>query len=75
MYFLSSQTLPDDQPISASKALLPNNLDDLYNSSYITKFLIVKYSKLKMTVFCDVVPCSLVEVYRRGGDDGGSKHL
>jgi hypothetical protein len=36
----------------------------------------------KMTVFWDVAPCSLVEVYRRfrGAfcnlpDDGGSKHL
>jgi hypothetical protein len=27
-----------------------------------------------MAVFCDVAPCSLVEVYRRH-DDGGSKYL
>jgi hypothetical protein len=32
-----------------------------------------------LTVFCDVAPCSLVEIYRRfrghDPDDGGSKHL
>jgi hypothetical protein len=34
---------------------------------------------LKMTVFCDVAPCSPVEVYdiseELRPDDGGSKHL
>jgi hypothetical protein len=49
------------------------------------RFQVLKAASMKITVFCDVEPCSLVEVCRRfrgasclhhqGRDDGGSKHL
>jgi hypothetical protein len=35
------------------------------------KFQLFTAASMKMTAFCDIAPCSLVDVDR----DGGSKHL
>jgi hypothetical protein len=57
-------------------------------SSVCVRFQVLTAASMKMTVFWDVAPCSLVDVYRRFRgtyclhhqgdectDDGGSKHL
>jgi hypothetical protein len=33
--------------------------------TYLVRFHVLKAASMKMTVFWDVAPCSLVEVYRR----------
>jgi hypothetical protein len=64
---LSSEGIPKEKKLYAYTFLCP----------YLTTFKLL----LKMTVFCDAAPCSLVEVNRRfrgkyclyhQGDDGGS---
>jgi hypothetical protein len=52
-------------------------------SIHLVRLQVLMAASMKMTVFWDVVPCSLVQVYRRfrcvywlhhHPDDGGSKH-
>jgi hypothetical protein len=48
---------------------------------YLVRFHVLAASIMKMTVFWDAAPCSLIEIYRRfrgvthRPDDGSSKHL
>jgi hypothetical protein len=46
----------------------------------LVRFQVLTAMRMKMTVFWDVAPCSLVEINRRfrgayRPDDGGSNHL
>jgi hypothetical protein len=47
----------------------------------LVRFQVLKALSMKMTVFWDIAPCSLMEIAQRfsgaycPSDDGGSKHL
>jgi hypothetical protein len=46
----------------------------LMNHQWFVRFQVLMVVTMKMTVFWDIAPCNMVEVYRCS-DDGGSKHL
>jgi hypothetical protein len=45
------------------------------NKDHSVRFQVITATSMKMVVFWDVTPCSLLEGYRRFSGDGGNTHL